>query len=294
MHRLALGAIGALTILLTFHGRLPTNADTGVFCNPKLTVKCKVIVTVSGHPATSLPGSPATTRTSTAANTTPAAANPCPTMAAVPQPPHSDPVWLGHRTGKILVQPCWLLVQMGGHPFWAPPNSKSANQVLNARMSPALLARRAVARLQIPKPVMHRSPSTSVGDVPVTWVNAWTWVWTTPSMWHPLSKTASIGDVWATVTVTPTVLTFHPGLGTAPPPWTGPGRAWTAADGNGAPTRGGHGFMYRSVSAGVKASLQVRWAVSWTGSGGSAGTLPAMTTRTTARFAVEQIQVVSN
>jgi hypothetical protein len=177
-------------------------------------------------------------------------------------------------------------------PFWAPT---APDAQVNVTVSPAQLAQQALAELRIPKPVIRRSPdrSATVAGAPVTWVNMWTWVWTEPASWRQLSKTASLGPVWATVTVKPTALVFEPGLGGAPVSCPGPGRAWTPADGDSRPARGGCGYVYRSVSAGVTASLAIRWAVSWTGSGGASGQLPVMTTRVSDRFAVEQIQAVN-
>lgn len=77
-------------------------------------------------------------------------------------------------------------------------------------------------------------------------------------------------------------------------PCPGPGRAWVAADKDEAPSRGGCGYRYRTVSDQVQARLSIRWAVSWTGSGGTSGELADMTTQVDDAFAVQQIQAVAH
>jgi hypothetical protein len=290
MHGIGAILITSLVTLGALNGGSYANPDPETICNPKANT-CRAIVTTPGHPGEASRESRDKNRSARRSQAR-AIRSECRTRPAVPQPPKSDPVWKGHRTGRILVHPCWLLVQMDSHRFWAPdaPDAEA-----NASVSPALLARQALAQLRVPQPVIRRSPegSATVAGVPVTWVNMWTWVWTEPVSWRQVSKKASLGPVWATVTVKPRVLVFEPGLGGASVSCPGPGRAWTPADGNARPTRGGCGYVYRSVSAGVDVSLAIRWAVSWTGSGGAGGQLPVMTTRVSDRFAVEQIQVVN-
>jgi hypothetical protein len=291
MHCVGLAAAVGMTALMALHGSPVLNPDTAVACNPK-TNACRTKVTASGHPAGISPATRINHSRGLNRKSVSTKSGACRTTTEVPQPPKSDPIWNGHRTGKILVYPCWLLQQMDGHRFWAPaaPDAQGA-----ATVSPAQLAREALAQLRIPEPVIRRSPDESAVDTggPVTWVNMWTWVWTQKETWRQLSKTASLGTVWATVTVKPTQMVFHPGGGLAPVPCPGPGRAWTPADGDGRPAQGGCGYVYRAVRTSVTASLVIHWAVSWTGSGGSSGQLPAMTTRASDRFAIEQIQVVN-
>ena len=201
-----------------------------------------------------------------------------------PQPPLSDPVWEGRQNGVIYhcsgfagTRLVWLAT---------PP----------AGPTPEQLARQALATLTVPSPVMQRSPSASNSDngVPYTWVNLWTWVWTDPTSWSPLSARAAAGAVWAEVEVTPTRLTFVPGDGGAGVVCPGPGRPWREADGNAAPTAGGCGYRYKHVAATpVTATLSIEWQVTWRGSGGTGGTLPAMTTQASSSFVVQQIQVVT-
>jgi hypothetical protein len=217
----------------------------------------------------------------------------CFTQLASPQPPASDPAWAGHDpgTGKIYVRTCPFTHAPGlAAPVFVPDGQQPPVVV-----TPGQLALQALRSLQLPDPVIRRSPSErNRDDGPYTWVNLWTWYWTSPTTWRALSKSASAGAVSAEVTVTPEVLVFDPGNGAAPVSCPGPGRPWRPADGNSAPSAGGCGYRYRSVSSGgpVTARLSIRWSVEWTGSGGAGGTLPAMTTSATSSFTVQQLQAV--
>jgi hypothetical protein len=208
-----------------------------------------------------------------------------------PPPEPSNPMWEGHVTGGRTTGAIYLCVLPDGSVFdwfWAPP----APPVV----TPAQVARQALASVTLPAPVMRRSPTEANSDhgVPYTWVNLWTWFWTDSASWQPLRARAAVGGTWAEVTVTPTRLVYVPGDGEPAVACAGPGRAWRESDGNGVPTAGGCGYRYRHVSATpLTATLAIEWAVTWRGSGGTSGTLPVMRTQVTSTFAVQQIQVVT-
>jgi hypothetical protein len=125
-----------------------------------------------------------------------------------------------------------------------------------------------------------------------------TWFWTSASTYRPVTARAAVGGVWARVTVSPTGLSFTPGDGSAAVRCAGPGRAWVAGrDGQWDRAPGGCDFVYKHSSVDdphrtVTATYAITWSVSWTGSGNTAGTLPAMTTSTASRFAVVEGQTV--
>ncbi len=285
--------LGVLLVSSQLSAAASTTPSGWQRCDPETNV-CTVIVKRPGsrHTSSKAPSDRPSKTLGPTRNHVPQP-NSCRTRAAVPQPPKSDPVWEGHTTGVILVYSCWLLLQMDSHWVWSPTADSGA--VAEPVISPGELARRALAELRIPEPVIFRSPAQSngAGGIPVTWANLWTWVWTSPASWAEHFKKASVGDVWARVMVSPVALIFRPDVGSVAVSCDGPGRAWTPEDGDAAPTRGGCGYMYRSVNSAVTSSLSIRWRVSWTGSDGSSGQLPAMTTTTTSRFAVEQIQGVN-
>jgi hypothetical protein len=198
----------------------------------------------------------------------------CHYQVADPQPPISDPVWSGHEagSGRIYMKVC-PSARTGS--TFATPVFIAAGDAPPTAVTPAQLAQRAVQSLRLPKPVMSRSPSerNSDGGLPYTWVNLWTWYWTSSATWRPRSERATAGPVFAEVTVTPKELIFDPGNGSAPVSCFGPGRPWRQVDGNSAPSAGGCGYRYRSVTSGgpLTATLSIRWSVSWTGSGGAGG-----------------------
>ena len=78
----------------------------------------------------------------------------------------------------------------------------------------------------------------------------------------------------------------------------GPGTAWAPGQyAKGAPSPSGCDYTYTRSTVGypndeLTATYSIEWTVSWTGSGGAAGTLPAFTTSTTAVFAVAEAQAV--
>jgi hypothetical protein len=204
-----------------------------------------------------------------------------------PQPPKFDPVWRGHTGGVVYMCTVWPPRTTGGIELWfaAPP----------ATVNPRVLALRAARQLVLPRPSGHRSPSASQSfdGYPFTYVNLWTWFWTDSGTWRTRSVTSRAGAVSATVTVTPTRLTFDPGDGSPTVSCQGPGKPWTSSDGNAAPPAGACAYRYRSVTSTPVTSTQtIRWSVTWTASDGTSGRLPDLTTSRAGRLMVLQIQSV--
>lgn len=290
---------GVLASVLLVSAAAPALADPPVACDPWDT-DCEVEVGTPGSPGGPAEGSPpdqpracllagepvpCTSPSGTWSN-----ARQCYLKRADPQPPATDPVWAGRTDGAIYwcnriadgPQPSSSLIWLAEGPDAGP--------------SPAELALRAVDSVSLPEPVVRRSPTeaNSADGVPYTWVNLWTWVWTEQTSWRTFSARAEAGAVWAEVTLTPTKLVYSPGDGGKAVTCSGPGRAWTEADQNSAPSGGGCGYRYRRVTESpLTARLGIEWTVTWRGSGGTGGTLPPMTTESTSTFAVQQIQVVT-
>ncbi len=166
---------------------------------------------------------------------------------------------------------------------------------LPLQVTPAQLAQQARDTLLLAQPTIQRSPDETIrfkGD-PMTWVNLWTWFWTDPVTYQPMTQTVSAGAVSATVTATPVGLLFDPGDGSPAVRCAGPGRAWVERDDDAAPP-GGCGYRYRSVTEGtIISTVSILWDVSWTGTGGLSGSLPQMRTQASAPLRVMQIQVVN-
>jgi hypothetical protein len=113
--------------------------------------------------------------------------------------------------------------------------------------------------------------------------------------WRELSVTASAGPVWATVTATPSVLTFDPGdpLGDGPVSCSGP-----AAIAPYVPERPGecsYTFTNSSSTSDFDGyhfltTMSIRWTLTWTSSGGGAGSFDPYTTSATAELAVAEVK----
>lgn len=212
------------------------------------------------------------------------------TPFAEPDPPLHDPSQFGRyytRTcsdGTVQV----VFVPTAGAPAGAVPPGTPV-------VTPEELALEARDRLVLSRPVVHRSPVETndyQGDA-FTYANLWTWFWTDPGTYRPLSQTVSVGPVSATVVARPVGMLFDPGEGSDAVRCPGPGLPWTDADGSDAP-ESGCGYQYRHVTDGaITSRLGILWRVTWTGTGGTGGTLPTMETITEAPLRVLQIQVVN-
>jgi hypothetical protein len=113
--------------------------------------------------------------------------------------------------------------------------------------------------------------------------------------WQPVSATASIGPVWATVTARPESLTFHPGDPA------GPGAVSCDGDGPVAPyvaeVPGACSYTYLNASSTspfdgyhFQTSLEIEWSISWTSSTGAGGPLEPYTTSASALLAVAEVK----
>jgi len=177
----------------------------------------------------------------------------------------------------------------------ATVNSYLASHGCAPITTPASLAQSAYASIRFPKPSGHRSPSESelFQGLPFTYVNLWTFFWTDPSTWHPLTATASVAGMSATVTATPVALLFDPGDGSPAVTCAGPGRAWTDADGNAAPSDGACGYQYRHVSPGAFTTTQsILWQITWAGTGNTGGQIASLSTSSSGELRVMQIETV--
>jgi len=212
-------------------------------------------------------------------------------------PPFDSPMWGGRTDGALYF--CTPFTNglsfpgTNGYTFWSatPPAGPAA-------VDPAVLAQQALDTVVLPSPTAGRYPAGTLSDGrPYTVVNAHTWFWTDAAAYRPTSARADAGGVWAEVTVTPTALTFTPGDGAATVSCTGPGTAWQPAAGVWSPSPSGCDYSYSRSSlqqpdGKVSAVYGIRWSVSWRSSTGATGTLPPLTTTSTAAFAVVEAQTV--
>ncbi|GAB3160703.1 ATP/GTP-binding protein [Micromonospora sonneratiae] len=156
-------------------------------------------------------------------------------------------------------------------------------------ISPAVLARQARARLDLPKVVIRMNPP---GD---QLVNLPVWLALDRGSWRSQSATASVSGVSVTATARPVKANWSMGDGVTVT-CTGPGTVWAlGSDPKKASPDCGH--VYRRSSAvalqGVFAvTVTVTWEVTWAGAGQS-GTVPGLTTTGQVQTRVQESQAVT-
>jgi hypothetical protein len=157
--------------------------------------------------------------------------------------------------------------------------------------TPKVLAAQAEAKLKLINPVVDSSPAAGMWQV----VQLPTWTWIPRAQWAPISATASARGKSVTATATPVLLAFSWGDGTTST-CQGTGTPYVAgvSDPSASSPTCGHTYQVTSASGPdqqfpVTATLS--WQITWTG-GKQHGTLPDLTTTTTVRWTVEQVQSV--
>jgi hypothetical protein len=115
--------------------------------------------------------------------------------------------------------------------------------------------------------------------------------------WRPISVTASLGPVWATVTATPLRLTFDPGDPRGPGPVTCEGDGPLAPYASAEP--GACSYRYVNASSTspfdhyhFQTRLTIDWSIAWTSSTGASGSLPPYSTSTDSLLAVAEIKAL--
>jgi hypothetical protein len=186
-----------------------------------------------------------------------------------------------------------------------PAQTAIVNQNLAANSCPAIvttatLAQQAYASITFPHPSGHRSPSEvqDYNGYPFTYVGLWTYYWTDPATWKPLTASASAAGLTATVTAVPVSLSFNPGDGSGGLSCAGPGRAWVESDGNNAPSDGACGYRYSRVTGPsydhpITSAQTIVWKIMWTGTGNTGGEIPGLSTSTSGQLNVLQIKTVN-
>ncbi|MCZ3385467.1 MAG: hypothetical protein LH630_00505 [Actinomycetia bacterium] len=184
---------------------------------------------------------------------------------------------------------------------WIPADAGSPNA---PRVSPGELAVQAANYLPLPAPAVHHNPDQADGR-PQTVVGVPTWLWVAEGSFSTLRQTTSAGGVSATVTASPVKTICTTGSEHAPGlVCPGPGVPYD-------PSREPEGqstycsTVYSRSSAAqpqtgplpndryFTGTATTVWRVSWTGSGGTQGTLPDLRRTSTFRLAVAEIQAVN-
>jgi hypothetical protein len=142
-------------------------------------------------------------------------------------------------------------------------------------VTPQELLQVAIGELRVP--VMAPGTAPPLGRDGLVGLPEWFWV--SAAQWHPYTVTVSAGPVWAEVIATPSQLSFDPGGGLGGASCQGPGISYRAARAAGQ-TATPCSYTYTQSSAlqpggAYPASVTVTWVVTWTGSGGTGGTVNA-------------------
>lgn len=149
---------------------------------------------------------------------------------------------------------------------------------LGGQLTAGALAQRAYAELRPPLPSPRTAPPRSSHHALVGMA---VWYWVPVRMWAPITARAAAGGAWAVVTAVPQKLIFAPGAGMPAVSCPGPGTAYDPSR----PAGGQHSactYTYPAPSSlqsgGVdQVTVTITWAAQWQGSGGTGGTLPALT-----------------
>ncbi|MDG4764468.1 hypothetical protein O7632_10180 [Solwaraspora sp. WMMD406] len=155
-------------------------------------------------------------------------------------------------------------------------------------VSPAVLARQAWARLDLPSVVIRMNPSgEQLVNLPV-------WLALEEGSWRSQSATASVPGVSVTATARPVGASWSMGDGTTVT-CEGPGTPW-ASGADPAKASPDCGHVYRRSSAAAPGGaytvmVTVTWEVTWAGAGQS-GTVPALTTSGQVQARVQESQAV--
>jgi hypothetical protein len=157
-------------------------------------------------------------------------------------------------------------------------------------VTPAELAQQALQELQPPLPVPHTAPPRGQHGA----VGLPEWYWVPRAQWAPVQARAAAGAVWAVVTATPQRLTVSPGSGLPAKACPGPGTAYSPS----APPSAACTYTYTASSAQLpgaayQVTVTITWTAAWVGSGGTGGTLPALSTSATFPLQVAEGQALN-
>lgn len=194
--------------------------------------------------------------------------------------------WYVLDCGGTLPQGSFGSTPITGAPLWADFGGAQTPEPV---VDPAALAARAVAQLQLPKPVVRMSPVETARQV----VGVPSWLWVDRSVWTPVRSTAEVPGVVVEAVATPTSAVWEFGDGSAVVVCRGPGTPYGPdSDPYAASPDCGHTFERPSVgeAGGVfQAVVTAHWSVSWSGAG-RGGVFPDLTTRSVLPVKVVEVQ----
>ena len=155
-------------------------------------------------------------------------------------------------------------------------------------ITPGTLANQALKEL----PLLYPRPRTAPPRTATQVVGIRTWMWVDPADWHPISATASIPGLAATVTASPTKTIWDLGDGSEPIVCDGPGTVYDPSK----PDGDQHSDCSRAFQHDGTYPVRVTivWSVTWTATNGDGGNLGLFQRSTQFNITVEQRQAVIN
>lgn len=230
-------------------------------------------------------GSNADTSTASSSSTPPCQYIPAPNEG--PPPPGANPngEWyqitgitgaasIAQCGGSSLAPESFVWVPNGSTPPPPPPD-------------PTQVGAQALSEIPLPQPSITLSPKTNA------WVNNPEWLWIDPSIWHPLSATATAcnagGCTTASATATPSQVVWSFGDG-GKTTCNGPGTQYNYSVTANQTTN--CSYTFKSTSEGYSVTATIYWSVTWNGPGGSTGNLPQATSTSNTTLPVKQIESV--
>jgi hypothetical protein len=154
------------------------------------------------------------------------------------------------------------------------------------------LAEQAYARLSPPKLAVGTAPPAGQDGL----VGLPEWFWIDAADYLTLSRTVSLAGLSATVTAKPGPLVINPGDYQASFTCPGPGTQYNPAE-SAASQQSDCTFLYTQPSVGqpgneFTVTVSVTWTATWTGTGGTGGTLAPITRTTTIELPIAQAETV--
>jgi hypothetical protein len=154
------------------------------------------------------------------------------------------------------------------------------------------LAEQAYAKLSPPALAVGTAPPSGQDGL----VGLPEWFWIDAADYLTLSRTVSLAGLSATVTAKPGQLVINPGDGQASFTCPGPGTQYNPAE-SAASQQSDCTFLYTQPSVGLPGNeftvtVSVTWTATWTGTGGTGGTLAPITRTTTIQVPIAQAETV--
>lgn len=194
----------------------------------------------------------------------------------------TDGTRLKSETGRWLHKRCNGAETAVGGDFLVPERNRPP-------LDPAVLARQARESVAIPEPPISTSPQADRQ----LYTRVRTWLWLDPAWWRSYSATADAGGVSTTVSARPVRAVWSMGDG-ATTTCDGAGTVWRSGLPDSATTCS---YEYKNSSAGRRdnaytMTVTVEFAVSWSSTIGSGGTLAPVTRSVSRPVQVGEIQAI--